>query len=143
QPTGNVTINLSSSLPSEGTVSVSTLTFTTVTGQAVVGGSGGWNVNHTVTVTGQNDLVADGPRSYTIVLDPAISGDSHYGGMDPANVSVVNQDNDVAGITVSPTSGLVTNEGGLSTTFTVILTSQPTSNVTIGLTSSNTGEATV
>ena len=48
-----------------------------------------------------------------------------------------------AGITVSPTSGLVTTEAGGTATFTVVLTSQPTADVTIGLTSSDTTEGTV
>ena len=39
------------------------------------------------------------------------------------------------GITVSPTSGLVTTEGGGKATFTVVLRSKPTANVTIGLSS--------
>jgi len=45
-----------------------------------------------------------------------------------------------AGITVSPTSGLVTTEGGGKATFTVVLRSKPTANVTIGLSSSDTTE---
>ena len=48
-----------------------------------------------------------------------------------------------AGITVSPTSGLVTTEAGGTATFTVALTSTPSANVTIGLTSSDTTEGTV
>ncbi|MFZ5784874.1 MAG: PKD domain-containing protein, partial [Acidobacteriota bacterium] len=42
------------------------------------------------------------------------------------------------GITVSPTSGLVTSEAGAAATFTVVLTSQPTANVSVGLSSSDT-----
>src|SRR5207237_1139724 len=61
----------------------------------------------------------------------------------PADVSVSNTDNDTAGITVSPTSGLVTTEAGGTATFTVVLTSQPTANVTIPISSSNTAEGTV
>ena len=47
------------------------------------------------------------------------------------------------GITVIPTSGLVTTEAGGSDTFTVVLDSQPTANVSIGLSSSDTYEGTV
>src|SRR5262249_40492632 len=60
-----------------------------------------------------------------------------------ADVSVTNNDNDVAGITVTPTAGLVTTEGGGTATFTVYLTSQPVANVSIALSSSNTAEGTV
>ncbi|MFN7982691.1 MAG: hypothetical protein U0Q11_12600 [Vicinamibacterales bacterium] len=54
-----------------------------------------------------------------------------------------NTDNDAAGITVTPTTGLTTTEAGGAATFTLVLTSQPTANVTIGLSSSNTAEGTV
>src|SRR2546429_262095 len=63
--------------------------------------------------------------------------------MNPADVAVTNTDDDTAGIAVSPTSGLTTTEGGGTATFTVALTSQPTANVTIGLSSSDLTEGTV
>src|SRR5205823_6032479 len=74
---------------------------------------------------------------------PASSTDPLYNGLNPADVSVTNQDNDTAGITVTPTSGLTTTESGGTATFTVRLNSQPTAIVTIGLSSSNTAEGTV
>jgi hypothetical protein len=48
-----------------------------------------------------------------------------------------------AAVLVTPTSGLVTTESGASATFTVALSTLPTADVTIGLTSSKPGEATV
>src|SRR5258705_105803 len=63
--------------------------------------------------------------------------------MNAADVGVSNTDDDTAGITVTPTSGLTTTEGGGTATFTVVLTSQPTANVTIGLSSSDLTEGTV
>ena len=63
--------------------------------------------------------------------------------MNASDVTVTNTDNDTAGITVTPTSGLTTTEAGGTATFTVVLNSQPTANVTIGLSSSNTAEGTV
>jgi hypothetical protein len=47
------------------------------------------------------------------------------------------------GITVNPTTGLTTDEGGLKATFTVKPNTQPTADVTINLSSSNTAEGTV
>ncbi len=54
-------------------------------------------------------------------------------------VTIVNS----AGVTVTPTSGLITTEAGATTTFSVCLTSQPSSNVVIAVSSSNTAEGTV
>ncbi len=85
-PTANVTINLSSSNTAEGTVSPISLTFTPST----------WNVTQSVTVTGVDELLVDGPKPYTIITAPATSSDTIYNGWDGADVSVTNQDNEVA-----------------------------------------------
>jgi PKD repeat protein len=47
------------------------------------------------------------------------------------------------GVTITPTTGLVTTEAGGTATFSVVLASQPTADVTITFTSSNTAEGTV
>ncbi|MBX7103317.1 MAG: DUF4347 domain-containing protein [Gemmataceae bacterium] len=133
QPTADVVIPVAVSNPGEGTVTVSSLTFT----------AANWNVAQTVTVTGVDDFVADGAIGYTVVLAPATSGDAKYNGRDASDVGVTNTDNDVAGIVVTPTSGLTTSEAGGQATFTVVLTSQPTATVTIPVSVSNPGEGTV
>ena len=96
-----------------------------------------------MTVTGVNDDVADGNIGYSIITAAASSTDASYSGVNPPDVSVTNTDNDNAGITVNPTTGLTTTEAGGAATFTVVLVSQPTGNVTIGLSSSNVNEGTV
>lgn len=133
EPTASVSIGITSSDLTEGTVDASTLTFTT----------GNWNVAQTVTVTGANDLVQDGGIPYTIVTAAASSADGNYNNLNASNVSVTNTDNDTAGITVSETSGLFTDENGVQDSFTVVLNSQPTANVEIAVASSNTAEGTV
>ena len=133
QPTASVTIGISSSDTTEGTVSPASLTFTPAN----------WNSAQTVTVTGVDDAVADGNQPYSIVTASASSGDTGYNGLDPADVSVTNTDDDASGITVNPVSGLVTTEAGGTASFTVVLNTQPTASVTIGLSSSDTTEGTV
>jgi hypothetical protein len=61
-------------------------------------------VAQTVTVTGVDDAQVDGAVTYTIVT-AATSGDPSYQGIVVADVTVSNTDNDVAGVTVTPTSG--------------------------------------
>ncbi|HRX30584.1 MAG TPA: Ig-like domain-containing protein, partial [Tenuifilaceae bacterium] len=133
KPTGNVTFSLTSSDISEGTVSPSSLTFT----------PSNWNTDQVVTITGVDDYVADGDISYSIVTGVVSSTDANYNGKNPADVSVTNTDNDVAGFTVTPTAGLITKEAGDGDTFKIRLKSQPLSDVTVALSSSNTSEGLV
>ncbi|MBA3540116.1 MAG: calcium-binding protein, partial [Deltaproteobacteria bacterium] len=133
QPTSDVTIGLTSSDTTEGTVSPASVVFTTAN----------WNAPQTVTITGQNDAFVDGNQPYTIITAAAISADASYSNVNATNVSVTNTDNDTAGITVIPSAGLITSEAGLQATFTVVLNSQPSADVTIGLTSSDTTEGSI
>ena len=86
QPTANVTVGFLSDDISEGTVSPNSVTFTP--------DDGDWDGPKTVTVTGVNDSQDDGDQSYTIVIDLAVSDDVNYSGLNPADVSVTNIDND-------------------------------------------------
>lgn len=131
-PTSDVTIALASSDVGEGTVSPASLVFTDIN----------WNAPQVVMVTGVDDLVADGTVDYTITTAAATSTDTRYAGIDADDVAVSNTDDETPGVTVSPTSGLVTSEGGASDTFTVVLNAAPSSDVTIALTSSDVLEVT-
>jgi hypothetical protein len=133
QPASGVSIALSSSNTLEGTVSPGTVSFTT----------SNWSTPQTVIVTGVNDFVDDGDIAYSVVTAAAVSGDAMYSGAVVADVSLTNTDNDAAGATLTPGSGLVTTEAGATATFTIALTSQPTASVTIALSSSALTEGTV
>lgn len=125
EPTADVTIDVASDDATEGTTDVAMLTFT----------SANWDTPQTVTVTGVDDDIDDGDIAFNIVLDPAVSTDPNYNGIDPADVGATNQDNDTAGINVMPTSGLVTDEDGAAATFDVVLLTEPTADVDIALAS--------
>jgi hypothetical protein len=133
QPSANVTIAVASSDATEGTTLQSMLTFTPAN----------WNLAQTVNVVGVDDVLADGLQPYSVVLAPAVSADTQYSGMDPLDVSVTNLDNDVSGVTVDPINGLVVSEFQDSDTFTIVLDTAPTANVTIPLSSSDITEGTV
>jgi hypothetical protein len=133
RPTADVTINVNSSNNAEGFVSPASLTFT----------ADNWNVPQTVTVTGVDDALVDGPVAYSVILSAAASTDPNYNGMTPPSVSLVNADDESGGFVVSPTGGLTTTEAGGQATFTVRLTTAPTADVSINLTSSDTTEGTV
>jgi subtilisin family serine protease/Ca2+-binding RTX toxin-like protein len=86
QPTADVRIYLSSNNVAEGIISTPSITFN----------STNWNQAQTVTVTGVDDSVYDGNKSYTIVTKPAVSNDSNYFGLNAADVTVTNNDNDTS-----------------------------------------------
>lgn len=130
QPTANVTINLNTSDATEGTAAPAALVFTPAD----------WNTPQKVTLTGVDDALIDGNIAYTILTAPATSADAAYNGRDAADVAVLNLDNDAPGITVTPTSGLVTTEKGGQASFRVALNTAPTANVTIALSVSDTTE---
>src|SRR5690606_1847865 len=120
----------SSNDPGEGTATPASVTFTPAN----------WSAPQVVTVTGQNDDVADGDQPYTIVTGQTVSTDLTYNGLPVSDVSVTNLDDETAGVIVSPTLGLNTTEEGGTANFTVVLRSQPTADVTIGVTSLDTTE---
>ncbi|HEX7453408.1 MAG TPA: hypothetical protein VF294_14035, partial [Polyangiaceae bacterium] len=102
-PKADVTIPLHSSKPNEGTPSPVSVVFT----------KDDWNAPQVITVTGVDDTLPDGNQPYQILTDPADSTDSNFKGKQAVPVNLVNIDNETAGITVTPTSGLVTSESGM------------------------------
>jgi len=100
-----------------------------------------WSTPQTVVVTGMPDALADGSVPYSIELDATTSDDLGYDGLDPDDVSLVNLDGNMRDIVVAPLT-IETSETGTQASFTVVLTAQPTAAVTIGVASSDAGEAT-
>ncbi|MDH5559984.1 MAG: DUF1566 domain-containing protein, partial [Deltaproteobacteria bacterium] len=131
-PAADVTLSVLSDSLSEGTVSPASLTFT----------SANWSTAQTVTVTGVDDFIADGDQAYQIWIDPSGSVDASYKTLANIQVPVTNLDDDVAGFSISAGSGNTTDNGGTAS-FSVSLTSEPTSNVTVNVSSDNTAEGTI
>ena len=124
RPEADVTIALESSDTTEGTVSPLVVTFT----------SANWMVPQTASITGVDDAFDDGNVTYTIMTAAATSADPGYSGLDAADVTVVNIDddsNDTQSLVVSSTNVSVTE--GATNTFTVRLTFQPAANVTVNV----------
>jgi len=90
QPRDDVTITLSSSDTTEGTLWTSSLTFTSVNFAAP----------QTVTIAGVDDKTVDGNQPYTITVGPAKSKDLNFDGKFSSLVQVTNRDDDTAGVIV-------------------------------------------
>ncbi|MCB9805782.1 peptidoglycan-binding protein [Candidatus Nomurabacteria bacterium] len=131
QPTTDVVLNISSSDTGAVTVSDSTLTFT----------NANWDSAQTVTLTAVADNDIDNESvTVTVSVDDA-SSDDDYDAVADGTVSVSVTDDDTAGITVS--SGTVAVTEGNSNTFTIVLDSQPATDVVLNISSSDTGAVTV
>ncbi len=126
QPDANVTIPVESTDAGEGQPDRTSLIFTSVN----------WFVPQTVTVTGQDDVMADDDQAYEIRLLPATSGDTDYDGLDADDLQASNVDDDEPGVTLSATQ-LTTTEDGGSANFTVVLDTPPENDVQLSLTVSD------
>jgi hypothetical protein len=149
-----VTVGLSSSDTTEGRLGgVSAVTFTT----------GSWSAAQAVTVTGVSDDVVD-DTVFFLVNVAASAFDSNYDGYlgDEIELSTTSGQcllcynfltsisfatavfllctDDVVGILSSPTSSLACTEAGGTAVLSLVLASAPTSEVTVGVSSSDTTE---
>ncbi len=125
QPTGNVTVNLSSSDLTEGTVSPAQLTFTPAN----------WNQVQNVTVTGVDDTDDDGDITFNLIASTTGSADANYAALPNKTQAIVNLDND-ATITMpsaqtickatgmSNVNALISNVGGAITSVTAASNNQ-------------------
>ncbi len=113
---GDVTVDTNSTMPGDQT----TLSFTT----------GDWSTAQTVTVSAGND--GDTTNDSATLTHSASGGG--YGSV-TGNVAVTVEDDDTVGVTTATTDGTAT-EGDTSdtATFTVVLNTQPSSDVTVTVT---------
>ena len=117
QPTADVTITVASSDEGAVTVTPASLTFT----------AGNWNTARAVTVEAVHDEdIADETATLTHV---AAGGDTNYAGIAIDSVSVSVTDDEVPGVTVTPTSLRITE--GSSKSYQVKLDTQPLASRTI------------
>ena len=132
EPTGDVVLGVASSDTGEGTVSASSLTFT----------ASDWNTAQTVTLTGVEDVPADGSQDYTVTLtvNTTSTDDDTYDGLSAVTVYAMNADNDY-GLDVSSVTGQATEAGGQAT-FTVELLARPSQAVTVTVSSRDASEGT-
>ncbi|MEG4454295.1 Calx-beta domain-containing protein, partial [Microcoleus sp. N9_A1] len=132
QPTADVILGLTSNNTAEGTVLPANLTFN----------STNWNVYQTATITGVDDLVADGDIAYQIITAAdTTTADTNYNNLNPEDVNVTNTDNDSPGVTVTQSAGSTeVTEGGITDSYTLQLNTLPTSNVDITVTADTQAE---
>ena len=124
QPTSNVTLNISSNNSSRLSISKSSLTFT----------ASNWNIDQSVTFTSIDNSIADGDVTFSVTIK-STSADTNYNNLS-SGFTITVKDNDASGIITDTTSATI-NEGQYITR-SFKLKSQPTSNVTLNISSNDT-----
>lgn len=124
QPLADVILNISSDHDDKLTISSKQLIFT----------SSNWNINQSVIFTAIDDNIASGDLSFNIKIKPS-STDVLYNNIPENIIPITIKDNDISGIITDNTS--VTLDEGQYITRTFRLKSQPTSDVTLNISSNN------
>lgn len=100
--------------------------------------SANWNTSQIITLSAIDDAIAESSDSEGIVFDiNAGLSDDAFDGLSAQTVNVEVMDNDLPGFSVS-SEAVEVEEGGVTATFTVLLTAAPNSNVIIRLNSTGT-----
>ena len=137
EPTGDVTVTVSSSDGAAASVSSDDDTTPDEASVALTFTIANWDTAQTVTVTGVEDHDSRN-ETETITLTPTGGG---YGILTAATVSVSVTDNDTPGITLSKTR--ITMDEGATDSFTVKLNTEPSGNVTVTVSSDDVAAASV
>ena len=119
EPAGDVTVTVEGITDADLLLDNASLTFT----------AQNWSIPQTVTVTAEHDNDAVDEPQVTITHSVSSTDDPTYDGLNVGSIVVTVTDDDIAGVTVHPTS--VTIEEGDSAAYTVVLDTEPTGNVTV------------
>ncbi len=110
-PSANVTVAISSGDTTEGTVSPSTMTFTTQN----------WSTAQTVTVTGVDDSIRDNNMNWNVVLDPS-STDTGYNALANVNAAMTTSDDEGRPLfSIADASVVEGDSGSTNMVFTVTM----------------------
>ena len=117
EPTADVTVTVSGHEGTDVSVDKTTLTFTPAN----------WDVARTVTVSADQD--DDATVEDPVTLSHGVTGTAEYASVTADSVTVTITEDDTAGANIDPTA--LTVAEGQSNTYTVVLTTQPTGDVTV------------
>ena len=123
RPGADVTVTVSGHTGTDITLSDDSLTFT----------AANWDAAQTVTVSASRD--DDAAQDQAVTLSHAVSsaGDALYNGIISDSVTVTITEDDTAGVTIAPTELTVTEGDPSGASYTVVLDTQPSAEVTIAI----------
>ena len=119
-PAGTVTLTIGGATGTDVTLDKSSLTFTPQN----------WRRGQRVTFTVEHDDdLADDPQ-VIITFTASSLDDGDYDGLEPLTLPINTSDDDRPGVTVTP-NNLRSDEGGSAKTYTAVLDTKPTAEVTV------------
>ncbi len=123
QPATDVVLSLSRSANPDAELSQSVLTFSRAN----------WNVPQSVNITGLDDWVDDGDEITTVTISVVDSAsDNAFDLLPDQTVTITTKDDDTAGFVLNKSAATVSEDGtSIVDSFTVVLTSQPLSDVVV------------
>ena len=121
QPSADVTVAVTGHAGTDVLVTPSTLTFT----------SENWGTAQTVTVSAAQD--DDAATDEAVTLAHAVSGADEYQAVTTDSVTVTIDEDDAARVSIAPTSLTVIEGDATGASYTVVLDSQPTADVTVDI----------
>ena len=119
EPAGDVTVAIEGITDTDLSLDNASLTFT----------AQNWSIPQTVTVTAEHDNDTVDEPQVTITHSVSSTDAPTYDGLNVGSIVVTVTDDDVVGVTVTPTE--LTIDEGASSTYTVVLDTQPTADVTV------------
>jgi len=136
EPSGSGTFTLTLTSQPVATVSVSLVLpmpeQCTVLPNQIILDADNWDSGALATVTAVDDSIVDGPQICWVNTEKSVSADPTFHDLSVRDVKVTVLDDDLPAITVNPTSTTIAEPAGAAT-FTVTLTSQPTTTVSVPL----------
>ncbi|MBP9760760.1 MAG: hypothetical protein KBD15_00775 [Candidatus Magasanikbacteria bacterium] len=138
--TDSYTVVLNSQPDSDVTVAISESADLTISTSSIVFTAANWDTERTVTVTAVNDDIDEDVEIVTTTFS-ATSLDMDYEAIDIDPIDVTITDNDTAGMTLTQsdaTTVLSEAVDGSSDSYTIVLDSEPTADVTVAITSDST-----
>ena len=124
EPLTDVIIDIKSLDLTEVTVGTTSLTFTPLN----------WNIAQTIVLNSVDELTVDGTQTASISASINSASDSAFTSLASQTATVNNADNDSAGYSLSPLTGVLIEGDSQTASFTIILDSQPATDVVLNLT---------
>ena len=121
QPTADVTVTISGHAGTDVTLDKTSLTFTPEN----------WETPQTVTVSAAQD--EDAAPDEAVTLSHAVNGTGEYQAVTAESVTVTIDEDDAARVSIDPTELTVTEGDATGASYTVVLDTQPSADVTVDI----------